>query len=44
MTEKLAIFRDTGIGSRLLKAAERYVREDYVFGADEGDDHEPTQF
>jgi hypothetical protein len=44
MTERLAIYRDTGIGSRLLKAAERYVREDYVFAADEGSDHEPTQF
>jgi hypothetical protein len=44
MTEKLAIFRDTGIGSRLLKAAERFVRDDYIFAADEGSDHEPTQF
>lgn len=44
MSEALAIFRDTGLGSRLLRAAERYVRDDYVFGADGGDDHEPTKF
>lgn len=44
MDDRLAIFRDTGIGSKLLKAAERYVRDDYVFGSDEGFDHDPSKF
>lgn len=39
MTDGLAIFRDTGWGTRLSTAAEAYL-EDYVFSPDEGSDHE----
>lgn len=43
MTDKLAIFRDTGIGTRLSAAADRFAAE-YVFSPDEGADHDPTDF
>lgn len=35
----LAIFRDTGFGTRLSMTAEAYL-ENYVFSPDEGSDHE----
>lgn len=41
---RLAIFRDTGFASRLLKAAEDYA-DQYVFDAEEmSSEHEPTEF
>lgn len=43
MTDKLAIFRDTGIGTRLSRAAQKYA-DDYVFSPNDGSDHEPTGF
>lgn len=39
MSESLAIYRDTGFGTRLSMAAEAYL-ESYVFSPDEGSDHE----
>lgn len=41
--DKLAIFRDTGIGTRLSMAAEKYL-EDYVFSPDQGGDHDLTEW
>ncbi len=40
----LPIFAEGGIGSRLLRAAESYAKDEYIFSPDEGSDHEPTEF
>ena len=41
--ERLAIFRDTGFGTRLSMAAAKYL-ESYVFSPDEGSDHDLTEW
>ena len=43
MTDRLAIFRDTGWGTRLSTAASAHI-EDYVFSPDEGSDHELNEW
>ncbi|MFG1331229.1 hypothetical protein V5F41_08230 [Xanthobacter autotrophicus] len=42
-TDLLPIFADGGIGARLSSAMEAY-RADYVFGLEDGPDHEPSEF
>lgn len=41
--ELLPIFADGGIGARLSSAMHAYLT-DYVFGLEDGPDHEPTEF
>ncbi len=43
MSDKLAIFRNTGLGTRLLRALENYAKE-YVFSPDAGSDYEPSEY
>lgn len=43
MSDGLAIFRDTGFGSCLSRAAAAHIA-DYVFSPDEGSDHELTEW
>jgi len=43
MSDKLAIFRPDGLGSRLYNALAQYASV-YVFSPDEGSDHEPSEF